>query len=80
VVTVMRASLRGPVIPTVAIYHRSQAKIFPQGAAFILGAKQPAAPQFGNYHVDEILAAAGRCGRGDVEPIAGPRFGVAGNP
>jgi hypothetical protein len=70
----MRASLRGPAIPAVAIDHRWQAKIFPQGATFILSAKQPAAPQFGNHHVNEILAAAGQCGRGDVETIAGPRF------
>src|SRR5262245_15107183 len=66
--------LGGPAIPTVAACHGSQAEVFPQGPAFVLAAKQPAALQFGNDHVDEILSPAGQGGRRDVEAIAGRCF------
>lgn len=62
----------------VAVYYRSQAKVFALGPAFVFSTKQPPALQFGKYHLeyhlDEILATARQCGRSDVETIAGRRF------
>ena len=51
--------LRGSTISAVAVYHGSQAKVFPQSLAFVIGTKQPWALQFGNNHLDEILATTG---------------------
>ena len=51
--------LRGLTISAVAVDHGSQAKVFPQGPAFVLGTKQPSTLQFGNNHLDEILATTG---------------------
>ena len=57
--SIPRSLLRGPTISAVAVYHGSQAKVFPQGPAFVIGTKQPSALQFGNNHLDEILATTG---------------------
>jgi hypothetical protein len=66
--------LRGPTISAVAVYHGSQAKVFPQGSTFVIDTKQPSALLFGNNHLDEILATSGQCGRYDVETIASRCF------
>src|SRR6188472_3127614 len=63
-------SIRSPAIPAVAAFHGSQAEVLPQGAAYVLGPEQATALQFGNDHLDEVLAAAGQGGRRDVEAIA----------
>jgi len=51
--------LSGLTISAVPVHRGSQAKVFPQGPAFVLCAKQTSTLQFGNHHLDEILAATG---------------------
>jgi hypothetical protein len=55
----MARLLRGLTISAVPVNDGSQAKVFPQGSAFVLGTKQTSTLQFGNNHVDEILATTG---------------------
>jgi hypothetical protein len=62
------------LISAVAVFHGSQAKVFPHGSAFVIGTKQPSALQFGNNHLDEILATTGQRGGCDVETIASRFF------
>src|SRR5262245_59118854 len=69
-----RRLLGRPAIPAVAARHRSQAEVFPQGPAFVFAAKQPAALQLGDDHVDEVLAAARQGGGRNVETIAAGGF------
>ena len=48
----------GPTIPTVAVDRWTQPEVFAQSSTLVLNPKQSASPQFGNHHLDEILAAA----------------------
>ena len=65
-----RVSFGGPTVPAIAIDHRPQAKVFAQRPAFILGAEQAAALQFGHDHLDKVLASARQGRRRDVEAVA----------
>ena len=64
-----RILLRGTAVLVAAARHGPQAEVLPQGPAFVLGAKQPAALQFGDDHVDEVLKAV--MGTKDLETVVG---------
>jgi hypothetical protein len=66
--------LRCLTISAIPVHRRSQAKVFPPGPTFVLDTKQTSTLQFGNNHVDEILATTGKCGRCYVETIASRCF------